>query len=220
MSATQRPRAALRTLLVAALLVLPSANARAGDEEDGVYGRLAGDLDLRAHGGLAVLPGNTQVAVGASAHYLSTAGVYVLYTDAPGKTPSGISQSLSVGVDVCPLFLARFAKNLEHSSPFVDLLLDSVGFELGALWDSSRSAAWSVSKRPGVELAVTFAIPLMARAAGLYLAFRAGVRWNPWEMSQEVQPPEANHYAVLSVALGWRQFFRAHLVDVSDERAE
>ena len=219
MSTPARTRAS-RALVVVGLILLRSVCARAADEDDGVYGRFAGDLDLRANVGFALLPGNAELAAGASAHYLSTAGVYVLYAGVPGRATSGVSESVALGVDVSPVFLARYAKNLEHLSPFVDLLLDSIGFELGALWDSSRSEGWTVSRRPGAELAVSLAVPLMARATGLYLALHAGVRWNPWELAQEPQPPGSNHYALLSLGLGWRQLVRAHLVDARDTRSE
>jgi hypothetical protein len=206
-------------LLALALGLGTSTYADAAD--DGVYGRFAGDIDARASLGVATAASpSTQFVGRVSAQYLSTAGVYLVYADALHGAPSDAWRSLAAGVGISPIFLARYGRNFENLSQFLDLLLDSVGFELGALWEVEPAVRWSHPLRPGAELALDLAIPLLARATGPCLDLRTALRWHPWEVAQDAAPAAPERRVMVSLTLGWRQILRTHVVDVGDQSSE
>jgi hypothetical protein len=143
---------------------------------DGVYGRFEGDLDW----GLGVGADVGDSLMGAarlSLHYFSTAGAYVGYADAfgSGSAESAEARRLSVGIDLRPAFVPRWAKDMQQGPGFVDLLVDSISLGLGAFWAEPRDAAFGDSR--GFELSLGFGLPLFARAPGLWLEARGLLRW-------------------------------------------
>ena len=209
----------------AALVLTTSAPARAQGAGDGVYGRFEGDLELRGHLGAAFAGGGPALAAQLTAVYLSTAGVYVHYTDAAGSDRPAVTRSISAGVHLQPLFLARGGINAERGPAFVDLLIDSFAFELGAVWTATRppspgpppgpQASWD--DHPGLEAALAIGLPLFARATGPYVGLRGALRWRPVDFVAGGPPTSiVDRGAVLSLTLGWHQVLRAHLVDSGD----
>jgi hypothetical protein len=205
-------RRALAPLSLAAAL-LAAAPARA--EGDGVYGRLDGDLGLRLGAGVGFAAGGPGLAVEAGARYLSTAGMYVHYVDGLGSSGPRVRRSIAAGVDLAPIFLARYASNAEHGPAFFDLLLDSFAFGVGAFWDQQRMGP--MASRPGVEISLAIAAPLVARASGPYLSLRGALRWRDDDLNGHPGGVSAiDRGAVLSLTLGWHHVVRAHLVDAGD----
>ena len=103
-------------------------------QRDGAYGRLDGDvaLSVGVNGGV-VLDDRVHPSVTGSAslelraRILDSGGLF-----AAGEwRPEGDSRVI-VGVDLRPLFLGRFLLGLESGFQWFDLLLDSIGIDVGA----------------------------------------------------------------------------------------
>ncbi len=206
--------------LAAALLA--TGPARAGD---GVYGRFEGDAELRVHAGAAFAGGGPAFAASVAAVYLSTAGVYVHYTDAVGSSAPLVTRSLSAGVHLAPLFLARYGIDGERGPAFVDLTIDSLAFELGAFWSAPRAPAMGSAppapgttwdEHPGLEAALDLGLPLFGRASGPFIGVRGALRWRPGDFVAGVPGGAVDRGALLSLTLGWHQMVRTHLVDAGD----
>ncbi|MRG91634.1 hypothetical protein [Polyangium spumosum] len=206
---------------LAVLLVLAGSAARAwaaeDDEPDGVYGRLDGDLDLRLGAGAAFARGGPALAAHASLLYLSSAGLYVHYADALGADGPTITRSIAAGVLIEPLFLGRFATNLERGPARVDLGLDSFALGVGAFWEAPRGGA--LGAEPGFEFSIGIGLPFFARATGPVLGVRGALRVRPAGFSGAQPFNLLDQGALLSVTLGWRHIVPVHLVDAADRLA-
>lgn len=197
------------TALVAATLAAAPARA----EGDGLYGRFAGDVELRGAAGVAVAAGGPMIAGELGARYLGSAGFFVGYADAAGGQRPRVLRSIAAGVEVAPLFLTRYASNAEHGPAHLDLLLDSLAFGVGAFWAQPQGGPFGA--RPGVEIALSLAIPVLPRIDGPILGVRAALRWRDEDLGGR---PEAfvERGALLSFTVGWRHVVHTHLVDPGD----
>jgi hypothetical protein len=126
------------------------ATGRAEPETgDGLYRRFAGDLTLSS-GACAALTvtGDPKIALDLRARYLDSIGVLA----APEWALADQSAAVAVAIEIRPLFLARFLTNAYSGRAWVDLVVDSIGAELGT-WlgpsDGHFGAAWLVGG--GVE---------------------------------------------------------------------
>lgn len=166
---------------VAWALMALGASARAQSSADGVYGRLSGDLVLsvEGHGGVMHTAGGTEGALGAAlrARSLDMTGVALGYDRALGAARY---DALWAAVDLRPAFFARWASDLERGPRWVDLLLDSLGIELGAVW--VRPGADGL-RGFGMVLGGGVEIPLVWRG-GDGATLRLGARYfavRPWD---------------------------------------
>jgi hypothetical protein len=191
------------------------AAAPAWAEGDGLYGRFEGDLDLRLSAGAAVTRGGPSLSVEAGARYLSTAGVYAHWADGLGTRGPLVARSVAFGIDVAPLFLARYASDAERLPARFDLLLDSLSFGVGVFWE--QPAGRPMSSEPGLEMALGFAFPFLARATGPFLAVRGVLRWRDADLGpMGALAPVVDRGAMLSITLGWRQLVKVGIVDAGD----
>ncbi len=196
--------------LAAALVALTAAATSRAD--DGVYGRLDGDLELRVEAGAGFASGGPALAAGVAALYLGTAGLYAHYTDALGSRAPDVARSIAVGVHLQPLFLARYGSDLEHGPARLDLLVDSFGLEIGSFWSAPRGHG--LLAVPGLELATTLAIPILARGNGPFLALRGALR-----MRQDDAHGALDRVGLFSLTLSFHRTITAHLVDAGDRLA-
>ena len=196
--------------ILAALTASPRARAA---NDDGVYGRFDGDLELRAEAGAAIGAGGPALAAGAAALYLGMVGIYLHYTDALGGRAPHVARSIATGVHWQPLFLARYASGLERGPAHLDLFLDSFGLELGAFWDAPRDGP--IRPRAGFDVALAAALPILPRATGPYLGVRAALRWRAADLAG-TDRGVVDRGAVVSLTLGWHHVVRARLVDPGD----
>jgi hypothetical protein len=198
------------TALAAALLAAAPARA----EGDGLYGRFAGDVELRGAAGVAVVAGGPMIAGEIGARYLSSAGIFVGYADAAGGRKPRVLRSIAAGVEVAPFFLTRYASNAERGPAHLDLLLDSLAFGVGAFWAQPQGSAFGA--RPGLEIALSMSIPILPRIDGPILGVRGALRWRDEDLGGR---PEGvvDRGALLSFTIGWRQVVHTHLVDPGDE---
>ena len=135
---------------------------------DGVYGRFDGDVDWGM--GLGVRAGAPGVGPNArlSAHFLSTVGLTV---DATWPLLYERKWSLAAAIDLKPLFLPRWALDLEQGPAFWDLMLDSISVSGGPVFHPLDPV------RVGFGVEAGFAIPLSSHARGLWLNVRGSSRW-------------------------------------------
>lgn len=186
------------TLVVLALAALVPCAARA-DEGDTVYGRLSGDLVLSAGlgGGVAL-----NDRVGPDVTYTTTLELRGRIVDSGGLfvaaewRPEGDSRVL-VGIDLRPVFLARFLLNLQSGDPWVDLFVDSIGLDLGVALgplDDDVGAATTV----GLGVDVPLVLPDGADFGGVF--FRIATRWVGALATDQAAPPGGtNDLVVLGV---------------------
>jgi hypothetical protein len=193
---------------------------------DGAYGRLAGDIALGADVGASAELGDFEpggsLAVRIGLFYLYTVGITVQYNDrlglADAEDDGGMTRSVAPGVEIRPLFLGRFAQDLEHGPAYADLILDSFGIALGGYvaWPPPGDCAAAPGPCPdhGMELAVGAEVPFLPQALTPYVAVRAAMRWSLAGRTAAVDapPPEA----LLTLTFGYRHLFTTHLVDVGD----
>jgi hypothetical protein len=174
------------------------ASPARADEGDTVYRRLDADLvlGLGLGGGIALGdPASPDLAGAATvelrARILDTGGLFV----APEWRPEGVSRVL-VGADFRPLFLMRFLNNLQSGNAWLDLLVDSIGLDLGV-------AFGPLSGDVGLALAVGggLDVPLFAPEGvrgGVFL--RLATRWVGAHASDQLAPPGgADDVSVLAV---------------------
>lgn len=182
--------------------------------EDGAYGRLDGDLDLRLSAGASIARGGPSLAASFAALYLSTAGVYVHYADALGGDGPAVRRSIAAGVLLEPLFLGRYAKDMERGPPRLDLFVDSLAIGLGAFWDAPRGG--TLGSVPGFEFSLGLGLPLLPRATGLVLGVRGALRVHAPSLAAPPGKSLLDEGALLSLTLTWRHIVPVHLVDAGD----
>jgi hypothetical protein len=183
---------ALASLLLASGIgsaaLLPAVSARAEDQGrparrlhaplpgyDGVYGRFDGSLALAASAGAELEDGEPRGAFKISAHYMWTAGVYARYSDAFGNADQRPARVASLGVDLRPLFLPRFARDYERGPAPLDLTLDSLSLSAGAYFAQPRGRDFGDER--GFEAGLGFGVPLLGEARGPWLEARAERRF-------------------------------------------
>ncbi len=146
--------------------------------KDGAYGRLDGDVAVT--GELAIVAGEDGAALGlrAAGSYLTMAGMYVEYDEGLHSPGQRLGRRFSSGVEVRPLFLARFVNDLEQGPALVDLWLDSIGLSVGTFiaWQPPTECPTGCQS-DGLEVSVGMALPLLSRANGPFIALRGGARF-------------------------------------------
>jgi len=142
---------------------------------DGVYDRFDGSLALAGTLGAELEAGAPRGAVRASAHYWWVAGVYGRYSDALGHDSDRPTRVASLGVDLRPLFLPRFALDLEQGPAVLDLALDSLSLTAGAYFAKPSHADFGDER--GFETGLGVGVPFLGRAKGPWLDLRAERRF-------------------------------------------
>jgi hypothetical protein len=208
-----RLRGPAETAHVILIVGLLAATPAAADTTDGSYGRFDGDLDISVALGASFAKGGPAAAAFARAMYLGTAGIYATYSDALGAARP-VSRSASFGIGLRPLFLPRWGYDLEQGPPTLDLALDALTLDIGALFASHHSRTHGT--RPGIEVALGTEVPLLGKAAGPWIGLRGALQWQPEELaySGEQTLPSARVSALLT--LSWHAIIDAHIVDTRD----
>lgn len=194
----------------------PISMARAAEPEkitDGVYERFDGDIDVSLAAGATLGPGGPSGATIARAIFLQTAGMYVAYTDALGRSDATLPRSLGVGVTLRPFFIPRWAFDLERGPAILDLTIDAISFDLGLLWPATKQGTFG--ERPGMEAALGTEVPLLGSSKGPFLGARGALRWSPTELAGE---DPARLRPALFLTLSWHALIDADLIDAGDRR--
>ncbi|MCC6523535.1 MAG: hypothetical protein IT373_12835 [Polyangiaceae bacterium] len=210
-------RGARRTALpeavaaVVALACLTSARAARADDDDGLYGRFDGDLMLSAEvGPTESFPGEA-LSVRLGLHYLVTAGVFAAYDESFGLSAQPVWRAFAGGVELRPLFLARFATDFEHGPALLDLFADSFALALGGYVAELPPGSCEPPVRcldTGLVAAASIELPLLPQIDGPFLAVRTSLRWSEQE--------EVALDGMVGLTLGWHGIVPTHLVDASD----
>jgi hypothetical protein len=219
------PRApvALVALAISAGAVLVAASAVAEEpaasaRPDSSDGRIEGDLGVVLGVGVTVAPRGLRAAVDARLRFVETAGVFVTYED--GTLTGSVAQParvLAAGVELRPLFVGRWGNDLEWGRPRLDLLLDSLGLELGASFSQRGGQRQRFDSTAGLQAGLGIEVPILARASGPWIGLHGGVRWGPRALAGEPIVDPNDRSLFLSITVAYHQIFRAHAIDVGDE---
>jgi hypothetical protein len=194
-----------------------SGAARAAEQpdqmSDGAYGRFDGDVSVSLAAGAAVGPDGPAGALIGRALFFETAGFYVAYTDALGSAQAALPRTFGTGITIRPLFIPRWALDLERGPAILDLTLDSLSFDLGVLWIARPDG--SLSDRAGMEAALGAEVPFFGRANGLFIGARGALRWRAGELAGRTDAPLE---PALFLTLGWHALIDANIVDAGDRR--
>lgn len=139
-------------------------------EPDGVYGRFHGDTDLSLKLGGMIRDSQLAGSVGASAHYYSLLGITGDYSESL-VADARHARSFSLGMELRPLFLPRWALGLEQGPAWVDLTLDSACLGFGAYFSDAGTELEEGSR--GAWASFGFGVPVLGNVAGPWVELRA-----------------------------------------------
>ncbi|MDB4938846.1 MAG: hypothetical protein JWP87_5818 [Labilithrix sp.] len=189
--------------------------ARAADDGDTSHGRIDGDISASVAVGATFGPSAPRAAADLRLRYLWTAGIFATYEDGPlFGTSSDPRRALATGIELRPIFLARWLQGLESGNAYLDLTLDSLGLELGAVFAQPQGR--SFGSRPGLQAGIGLQIPVLPRATGPIIGLHGGARWSDSALAGRVIEGPSDRALYLLVTIGWQQVFGAHVVDLGD----
>ena len=206
-------RRSLALLALATSLV--AGTARASDGPDTAYGRIDGDLSASLALGATFGPRSARGAVDLRLRYLWTAGIFATYEDGPLLgSASEPRRAFAGGIELRPLFLAKWLQGKETGNPYFDLTLDSLGLELGAVF--LQPAAASFASKPGLQAGLGIQVPIFPRATGPVIGLHGGARWSNGVLGGRDVEDASDRSLFFLVTVGWQQLFGAHIVDLGD----
>lgn len=187
----------------------------AGGASEATYGRVAGDVTLVAAAGGAMASGGPRVEGELRMRYLESAGLFATYEDGLFAGSSADPQRvLAGGLELRPLFLARWLKGHETAQPLVDLTVDSIGLELGATLVQPAGASFGA--RTGLEVGLGVEVPLAGEADGPWVGLHGGVRWSDEALASGRVNGPSDREGYLALTIAWHEVIETHVVDVSD----
>jgi hypothetical protein len=153
--------------------------AGASDERGpagGDHGRFQGDLDLSLAAGVELGIDPVHAMFKLTAHYYSMVGPYLsLRPPLSQHDDTGAPWIGSAGIDLKPVFIPRWAMDLERGPAFLDLALDSVAVSAGAF---VVMGDYRAHERPsGFEAGLGAGLPLFATAEGPWFEARYLLAW-------------------------------------------
>lgn len=209
---------ALVATAIAVAPALASADEKAPPERESLYGRFDGDLAIVGAVGATFGPRAPRATADVRFRYLSTAGLFVTYEQGPPFTESAEPRrALALGVELRPLFLARWGTGREFARPRLDLIVDSIGLELGAVFMQPDGASFGA--RPGLEVGLGLELPVFEKASGPLVGLHGGVRFSDTALSGGPLDGPSDRALYLTVVVGWQQLFGGHVVDLGDARS-
>ena len=201
---------------LAAAVTLWADGARAGGAVvDPSYGRVGGDVSLVVGAGAVVAPRGPRAEAEMRLRYFETAGLFATFEDAGILASSSEPRRVLVtGLELRPLFLFRWLKGHEGLGARLDLALDSIGIDLGAMAEQPAGAGFA--SRGGFELGLGVELPILEHASGPWIGVRGALRWSDAAVGSGVRSAD-DRQAVLALTFAWHQALSLHLVDVGDQ---
>ncbi len=179
------------------------------------YGRIEGDVTLVVGAGGVISPRGPRATGELRARYLETVGLFATYEDGVlVGSASDPRRVVTAGFELRPLFLYRWLRGLETHRARWDLLIDSVGLELGMAWAQPEGASFVA--HPGVEAGLGIEFPIVPAASGPWIGVHGGVRWSDDVLGSGAVRSAEDREAYLSITLAWHEVISAHVVDAGD----
>ena len=209
------PRATSFGVVMVVALSCIASTVRAAGGPDTAHGRIDGDLSASLGVGATFGPRGPRSAADLRLRYLWTAGLFATYEDGPlFSSTTEPRRAFATGIELRPLFLARWLQGYDSGNGWVDLTLDSLGLELGAVF--MQPTGTSFGSRPGLQASLGLQIPVLPHATGPVVGVHAGARWSSAALGgRDIEGP-ADRALFLLVTVGWQQVFGAHVVDLGD----
>jgi len=195
-------------------LSIAVARTASASDDDGAYGRLDGDVLLIAEAGAAYVDGAAGLALGGRILYLSTAGFYARYIEVFSQEGVAAPRQLGGGVELRPLFVARFGQDWERGPPRLDLFLDSFAIDVGTFW-------WSPPHRdidvlPGLEVAASLEFPFTETGWGPRIGLTGSYRLSQGDAGVRGRPDLDARASSVLFQLSWHGIVDFGLIDVGD----
>jgi hypothetical protein len=181
---------------------------------DTTYGRIDGDLTVVAGAGATFGPDSPRGTLDLRLRYLDTAGVFLSYEEGFGAASAEPERVIAAGFELRPLFLGRWLTGRELGLDRLDLLVDSLGLEIGVFLEQPPVGAFV--DRPGLQLGAGLEVPILPRASGPWIGLHAGVRWSDAALQGVPVMDPLDRALFLSLTVAYHQVVAAHLVDVRD----
>ncbi len=202
------------SLAVAAAAAWFECTASAADV-DTAYGRIDGDLSASAAVGTSFGPRGPRAAADLRLRYVWTAGFFVTYED--GSMFGGVAEplrALATGVELRPLFFAKWLQGKESGKAHFDLALDSLGLELGAVFSQPDGARFASTR--GLQAGIGLQVPILPRATGPFVGVHGGARWSDASLAGKGGESPIDRSLFLLVTVGFQEVFGARVVDLGD----
>ena len=202
-----------RRVLVAILFF--STSSFAADRKDGSHGRVDGDMAIEGGVGASLGPRAPRALADLRFRYLSMTGVFATYEDGPlvGAHPDP-KRAVATGLELRPLFLAKWFTGRYTGSPYVDLTIDSLALELGAVFLQPDGARFG--SKPGLQAGLGLEVPVFPAATGPFIAIHAGARWSDTALAGGPLGGPSDRALFVNVVFAWQQVFGAHVVDLGE----
>lgn len=168
---------------------------------DTTWGRIEGDLTVIFGLGTSIGPRAPSGAVDARLRYLDTAGVFVTYAEGFGGDAQP-ARSLALGVEMRPLFLGRWLRGLEFGVAHLDLLVDSLGLELGAALLQPLGAEFG--DRAALQVGLGLEAPILPNATGPWIGLHGGARLSDVGLAHDA-PSALERSLYFTITLAWHQ---------------
>ncbi|MEM1030771.1 MAG: hypothetical protein AAGN82_10495 [Myxococcota bacterium] len=212
--------------MVAAATHDPGAARAEPSSSDGDYGRLDDDTHVAVEVGASVAVGadddpGVSLAARVSWFYLRTVGLVAGYDESFDRDTQPLRRSFSGALEVRPLFLGRFASDLERGPAWADLTLDSLALSFGGWAGLPRDRSCPPRTCPidsGIAAGLGLDLPLQPRANRLFVGLDARVLWTVdgarhREGASSLRVPPA---FMLTLTLGYQHGWALGLVDAGD----
>jgi hypothetical protein len=177
---------------------------------DGAWGRLEADMAVQGDVGAGVAEGAFSTTSGLAVRYLQTAGAYTTWM-VPVEDKADHRLTVSLGVELRPLFLPRLLKHMQGADARLNLWVDSLALRVGAVTADRGPFA----RGQGFETGLGFGVPILPCASGPWVS-TSGV----WRWPHDAMLAHHDHAFVWTVTLGWQASFRSGLVDWDDGRPQ
>lgn len=193
---------AASAIVCAVVLVASSAHAA-----DTTYGRVEGAVEVSPGLGATLASYGARPTFELRGRYLSMAGAFLTYEEGFAKSADP-RRLVSTGIEVRPLFMARWLRGLEVGQATLDLFVDSLGLELGVFFAEPPGRGFG--SRMGLQASLGLELPLFGRAEGLFLTAHGGGRFSDgWASSEPSSGSDRS--AFVTFGLAWHELIEVGL---------